>query len=392
MKEPNEHWADRYTSIDDLLARLIEQVAQLTEAIAPGTTEEVHFFTYPKNGSKAALTAGKTVIDFEAGTVMSPAGEVSDLGTSLRMKQSDFCRSLYVTADQDIVIQIDNKDKIPVSGGLSFKATFLNFQRVKIITTAVTTNTFVLACTHPNAIDITGEVSIKDTTDVWGNSVPMGLGELAVRTHAPPMTFDRRGDVLRWADFERATPNYQVVADPHVVYNRSTDTAAIGEFSLKAAIPHLETVSVQLRTNDFHIARVGGQFQFSSDDTDLNVAIVLGQYTGSNYVRGKLGFNFDTGDLEYLDSSGSYQTIDTVVDYHSKFDFSTFRLVVDLSTGYYVRAIAFGSEYDLSAYPLRSSALATAKHLEMLSEAWMKAAGTGTIYIDNIIITGNEPE
>ena len=393
MKQPNQHFIDKHTSIDDLLATLIEQNALLLDAIDVDIDDEVHFFTYPKNGTRAALAAGTTELDYEQGTVIDVDGGTSDMNSSLRRIHKPACRSIALNADQDLIIQINNKDRIPVTAGTWFKATYLRFQRVKILTTATTTNTFILACTHPNAIDISGEVLIKDTTDVWGNSVSMGLGELAVRTHAPPITFDRRGDVLRWVDFESSTPNYAVYDYPPAglpVHGRTIARAATGDFSYYATVSNTQYINMQMYTNDFHIGRLGGQALFMSADSTYTIDMAVSVFDGTNLTYAILRYNRNTKKLQYYDDTGTYQDIATVDHRAINQNFSTVKLVADFANAKYVRATVFGSEYDISDKALRVVGNATDAHLFFKTVITGINATPSTVYIDNMILTENE--
>jgi len=392
---PNRHFIDKHTSIDDLLAKLVEQNALLLETIAPdiAAADEVHFFTYPKNGTKAALSAGTTELDYEQGTVIDVDGTTSDMNSSLRKLHKPACRSIALNTDQDIILQINNKDRIPITAGTWFKATFLRFQRVKLITTATTTNMFVLACTHPNAIDITGEVLIKDVTDVWGNAVPMGLAEAAARTHAPPLTFDRRGDILKWTDFESASPNYDVTVNGSPVHGRSNDAVMNGNFSYKADLStSSEQVAIRMYTHDFHAGRLGIStgIATASDYSAFEIELIF--YDGSNKYYGAILRDTPNGGVFWRRSDGwvNLHSVDYYMDIHN---FSTIKLVVDLATKKYVRALVMGTAFDLSANDLVSSADASTKaHVQgVVKIDSLSFANLQTAYVDNIILTENEP-
>lgn len=150
------NFLDRFTSIDDLLVQLLERLGGVTE-------EDTHFFSYPSDGSRATLAVGTTTIDFMAGTVKVPAGTVSSLGNSLRARGREFCRSLSLQADQDIIIQIGTKSKIPIFAGTWFKVAHLRFEELNIITSSPT-DIFVIACTNPDSIEMAGESYAKGVT------------------------------------------------------------------------------------------------------------------------------------------------------------------------------------------------------------------------------------
>jgi hypothetical protein len=57
----------------------------------------------------------------------------------------------------------------------------------------------------------------------------------------------------------------------------------------------------------------------------------------------------------------------------------------------YTRATVFGVEYDLSAYSTGLSLTPGTQRLETIVRVDNQAAGTNTVYLDNIIMTENEP-
>ena len=374
---------DRFTSIDDLLVTLLERIGGVTE-------EDTHFFSYPNDGTRATIVKGTTTLDFMSGTVMTPAGVVSSLGNSLRARGREYCRSLSLQADRDIIIQIGTKSKIPVFAGTWFKVAHLRFTDVKIIA-AEDTRTFVIACTNPDSIEMAGETYVKDPVDVWGNTTTIGNAELAVRTHAPPITFDRQGDVLRWADFESATPNYILYPSAASTLTRSTDAAKTGSFSMKYDVCNNGYPNMRIVTNDFHIGRIGGSCAFSSATTSLKIDMKLRYHDGVNMGKAEVRYDTGTQILSYMADGGGYVSLGTLPYNHVITNFSTMKIVADFEKSEYVRLVFFGSEFDLSGITLDSEASALARSLTLEMRIWSEGAGVGVAYVDNMILTGNEP-
>ena len=125
---------------------------------------EIEFFTYPYDGTRATLSAGTTTIDFAQGTIRSPSGAITKLSSDLGKKKKDFLRSVTVNANEDIVVQLDENNKIPVRANNWFTETYQQFTRVKI-TTTTSTDVFVLASTNPKtALEMVGETTVTKTT------------------------------------------------------------------------------------------------------------------------------------------------------------------------------------------------------------------------------------
>lgn len=168
-------WLDRQTSIDNLIAKQttvlerIETALINVGAISPKFEGdwlrqlfelqkareereiEIVFFTYPPEGTTATLAVGTTILDFEAGTVTTPAGVVSDMKHSLQSEDKPFLRSFFVNTNKAVTIQLDAKDKIYVEEEKDVVGTYQQFKRMRITTTE-STALFVLCCTNPEAI------------------------------------------------------------------------------------------------------------------------------------------------------------------------------------------------------------------------------------------------
>lgn len=374
---------DHFTSIDDLLMSILERIGGVTE-------EDTHFFSYPNDGSRATITKGTTTLDFMSGTVMTPAGLVSNLGNSLRARGREYCRSLSLQADRDIIIQIGTKSKIPVFAGTWFKVAHLRFTDLKIIA-AEDTQVFAIACTNPDSIEMVGESYVKDPVDVWGKTTTLGNAELAVRTHAPPLTFEQRGNVLRWEDFETATERCKITRTGSPTSARSNAVAKNGAFSYKIVVNILDKVYLSLPTNDFTLGRMGFSLAFSTVDAGFEVAAHLQYYTGTHLYLASVVHELPSGDIKIQSTGGLYTTIGNVQNYSDIHSFSTMKIVADLANGKYVRAIVRGEEFDISAYPLYSGADIGTRRVN--GEVLVKhlAAGPNTMYVDNLILTENEP-
>ena len=238
-----------------------------------------------------------------------------------------------------------------------------------------------------------GEMFISDPTDVWGNVNLMGLGEHALRTHAPPITFDRRGDILMWADFESSTPNYKAGNSGSATCARSTDVAKHGNFSLKAALNGGvgAWAKCEMITNNFHVGGFGFSGEFASDDTNYMFYIFMEYDDGTQWkYTAELSYRPSDGRVQILIPTVGMTTVGTVKSYQSKYNFSTIKLVADLGSEQYMRALVFGEEIDISAYATYKQA--TDVNKSFISYIYYDAPSSNTVvYTDNIIVTENEP-
>lgn len=374
---------DHFTTIDDLLVELLERLG--------GTTEDAtYFFAYPNDGTRATIEKGTTSIDFLGGTVTDASDEVTTLGNSLRAKGRDFCRSLTIQADRDIIVQIGNSSKIPIFAGTWFKVSHLRFTDVKI-TAIEDSSVFVFASTNPDAIEMAGESYTKDPVDPWGYVSTIGNAELAVRTHAPPMTYDRRGNALRWVDFESPTKNYADYSN-NCTYNRSQDTVLNGDFSLKTSLQNASSYHlIKMRTADYHATTAGLQVVSCSTNKYSWETHEISVYDGALQHYFYLLYNREDGKLQIVDDGPNYVLIDTIGFATGLHVWNTLKLVVDLDGMEYVRALAFGKGYDLSGYSAPTSVSAEIPHAVYTTKCEGSNTGTCSYYRDNIIITQGEP-
>lgn len=159
---------DRFTRMDKLLERMaitLEQIAgKETEICVPPVeglgglvdvlnrqaeaVENVWQFAHPNDGTKATLTTGVTDLNFDAGTITTPAGVVSAMSSSLRKRKAEWMQSVALRADTDITIQFDNHDKHIVDAWEWYQSNNQEFKRLRITTTA-STECLVLASTAP---------------------------------------------------------------------------------------------------------------------------------------------------------------------------------------------------------------------------------------------------
>lgn len=164
---------DRFTRMDELMERMaitLEQIAgKETEICVPpveglgglvdvlnrqaAERENVWQLSYPKDGTRATLGVGTTDLDFEAGTITDYAGTVTQMSSSLRKQGKDWMQSAALNPDQDVIIQFDQHDKIPVRSNSWYLANYQEFKRLRI-TTTVSTAFFATVSTAPAIVDM----------------------------------------------------------------------------------------------------------------------------------------------------------------------------------------------------------------------------------------------
>jgi len=109
------------------------------------------YITYPKGGGTKTLGVGTTRIDFYEGKVILPDGTEDWTSTGLMELKRDWCRSLLIWADQDVVITLDDRGKWTCDANVYTPVVNLEFKCLNI-ETSVSTKIKVWASTHGRGI------------------------------------------------------------------------------------------------------------------------------------------------------------------------------------------------------------------------------------------------
>lgn len=220
------------------------------------------------------------------------------------------------------------------------------------------------------------------------------MGELAARLGSI-VTFDRRGSIFWLDDFADGVHKWEFaedVAPGDLIW--SPDKARSGAFSAKlvtspnawqyAYMTHYFTIPV--------LNRVGFEFSFIHPLFLGFLRIRIYLYDGTHYhffgINCAPAFNY----VEYWDKTDAwkYVTKDFTFRQHD-WVFHTIKLVVDLTTGKYVRLIINDTFFDLSKYEYYHVDSPIAPYAWMEISTAPVGANTLNTYIDDVILTQNEP-
>ncbi len=220
------------------------------------------------------------------------------------------------------------------------------------------------------------------------------LAELAARLGSIN-TFDRRGDVIWMDDFEDNINKWQQSASAHGgSIALSSDTARNGGKSAK-----LVTGNVNGDVSQISIIRpavpgsgigaeVSWNFHYDVEPFELH----LFWYTGTRAYIGQFRVWDLTGNVDVYDKTLGWVTILTQGLLPANLGaFLTCKMVIDPTTGKYKRLIFGGTEIDLSAYTLYTSSSTNTPQIICVILANTTADIAGTCYVDDFILTQNEP-
>lgn len=220
------------------------------------------------------------------------------------------------------------------------------------------------------------------------------LGELAGRLGSP-ITHDRRGDVLWFDDFEWGLNKWQT--EPFgtgAAAALSTDTARNGRASVLLTAGSDGGLAVRLIHHHAPAVEspLGAEFSFSHGTQFDALELLIQAYRGAELVRFGLQYRAQDDALQYRDSDGIYTTYRTGVNLAAYREaFNTLKLVFEPATHRYVRAILNQYTDDLSAYAGQVVLSPTSPLLQVRIALYGRAGGNDRCYLDDVILTQNEP-
>lgn len=221
------------------------------------------------------------------------------------------------------------------------------------------------------------------------------LGELAVRLGSI-VTFDRRGDVV-WLDgFEEGLNKWVATTwGAGGAVGLDQNYARNGNWSCKltAGSDGIRRASIYRKLPRPVVGNLGLECSFGFDSNLANFRLLFDLYDGAYRHEPLVTYDYVSTLLSVRDEGGAWQDVATGVDvYESYYPFWSMKLVVDFANQKYVRLIFNETEYDLSAYSYLYTVDASNALLRPGVQNNGIAAANAIVYLDDVIITQNEPE
>ncbi len=220
------------------------------------------------------------------------------------------------------------------------------------------------------------------------------LGEEAARLGSI-VTFDRRGDIIWLDDFENTLNKWEdtlggtgAAAAISTVRMRNGGNSALltggSDGTGQSEIIHRSPFTVA--------SRVGMESSFHTDGEIDYLQMQIITRDGTDQVTYNVRFD-DAGQiLSYLNSGGTRTTIVSSFQVENLATlFNTWKLVVDQTTGEYVRLIINNTEHDLSGNGGFGASSALEAHVQIDLFLHSRSGQNDTAYIDDVILTQNEP-
>lgn len=233
-----------------------------------------------------------------------------------------------------------------------------------------------------------------DPDDIWGNAVAMGNAELAA-IMSPAHRYDRRGNIVLVDSFEDGLQHwYSGLAGVGAAVTHSAVRARNGTYSVKLTGgsdgPALAYIS---HTTSYpKPSRVGVEFSFELSGQPTQVELDLYHFDGTNMHRAFVRWVYSGGDIDYLDNTATWQTLDTGVNLSVGARlFHTMKLVYSMADVEYVRLLLDQTEYSLAGIAVHSPASAAEPCLTVSVYVSSSAGSNKYAYVDDVVVTQNEP-
>ena len=139
--------------------------------------------------------------------------------------------------------------------------------------------------------------------------------------------------------------------------------------------------------------RIGFECSFGVTSEVKTVSFGSMLQSPTHYYSPALRYDVQNEKIEYRNSAGTYTEIDDVsLGYVDNTGIANIiKLVVDFNTNYYLRGYLNEDEFDLSTYAIQETANEVSPFINNYVYATNNSTGVHSLYIDNIIITQNEP-
>ena len=223
---------------------------------------------------------------------------------------------------------------------------------------------------------------------------PVTNAEVAARLGSIS-TFDRRGEVIWFDDFEDNFNKWLIA------YTAGTGTATISQSYARNGAQSARLVTGATSDDDVYIqhwlpyssiGRFGFEISFTLPSTACYIEFYLRLFTGSQQLRYAIKYDSSAGTLSYWNSAGAYASFATGIAPHAYSNlFHTAKLVVDFTQRKYARFILDNTTYDLSPYAGAATTVIGNPYLIAQFSPLTRTAASITSYIDDAIVTQNEP-
>ena len=220
------------------------------------------------------------------------------------------------------------------------------------------------------------------------------LGEHAVRLGSPHL-WDRRGDVLYTTDFREGLGAFHYQSwgtGAGVALVTGSSRAGAYCIRLRAGSDGEQRALLHLALPFQDPSCVGLEFSFAVASKTSTVEAQIGWHDGTWHYRGAADYDHVNSRLDYRDQAGAWAVLQTGVARHECIRAEhTMKLVVDMSLNEYVRFLIDEQAYDMRGISVWREASVMLPYWWFRLSHYSQAGHNPDTYIDNVIITQNEP-
>lgn len=218
--------------------------------------------------------------------------------------------------------------------------------------------------------------------------------ELAARLGSP-VKFHRAGNVIHLDNFEKGKPGWLAgTADAGSAFALSTEQARSAPFSM-VLTPGTPSPYQMIVYKDFtypYPGNIGVEMSFTVDYRTDNVELRLLIHDTVDIHYAAVQYDHAESTINYLKSNGFWEPLEEGVQLsHLPNIFHTLKMVVDFENGLYRHVWVDRYNYEQLGYPLQTFTNAEPPYLRVRISTNAVDDSQPVIYIDDVIITQNEP-
>lgn len=228
-------------------------------------------------------------------------------------------------------------------------------------------------------------------TTIFGQ---IDTGELAARLGSIN-TFDRRGHTVWMDDFENGVNKWTTEAsgdDASVEQNITRFRSGGSSCKLTAGSTGNPFARIYTLLSFSVTGTFGYEFSFAIDSNTSTLDLHTLYYDGADLHVAGIRYDHANTDLYYESANGVWTIFDSSFSLVALAElFHTLKLVPDYANGLYSRLLIDAEVIDVSAYAIHSSALVVAPFLQVEIRNTGRLLNNDVVYVDDVIITQNEP-
>ena len=219
-------------------------------------------------------------------------------------------------------------------------------------------------------------------------------GEAAARLGSINV-FDRRGWTVWMDDFEAPSLKWTgAKAGVGELPILSSTTAFMGAQSVLLNVPAGAGATSYIRRGFplIRLGKTGIEFWVQGfTKTTGYFRIDFDIWDGVNHTRARLHYDTNAGTISIDDDALGLTVVATNIYMTTVYYFLPIKLVIDMDNDKYTRLLVGSQELDISAYSVPIIIATTARHITVTAMVVGSAADNMWMYIDNSILTQNEP-